>query len=113
MLVTVLQAKIRYAKVTASNPEYKGSITIDADLLDEMGVVPWQVCDVNSMDGFRGQTYILQGERGTGCVEANGALSAHILQGDIIHINVYCMKSDESVHDHKPIIIETNEVSGS
>ena len=49
MLVQILQAKIRYAEVTEANYKYKGSITIDPDILDDMGVSEWQVCDVNSM----------------------------------------------------------------
>ena len=109
MMVTVLQAKIREAVVTASSPKYKGSITIDIDLLETMGVVPWQQCDVNSLDGFRGTTYILPGERGSGCVEANGALSSHILKNDTIHINIYCQVDIETAKTHKPIIIESNK----
>ena len=109
MLVTVLQAKIRKAVVTASYPSYIGSITIDPLLLEEMGVCEWQVCDVNSMDGFRGTTYIIAGERGSGCIEANGALSLHILKGDIIHINVYALVDAETAKTHKPIIIESNK----
>ena len=108
MLIQMLQAKIRRAIVTDSNINYKGSITIDEDLLDELGVLPHQVCDVNSTDGFRGTTYILAGKRGSGCCEANGALSLHILKGDIIHINIYCTMSVESAKTYQPIIIETN-----
>ena len=116
MLVSVLQAKIRYATITASNPEYKGSITIDEDLMDSMGVCEWQVCDVNAMaqdqyggPPFRGQTYILPGKRGTGCVETNGALAYHLSVNDIAHINVYCLKDVETAKTHKPIIIESNQ----
>ncbi len=109
MLIRKLQAKIETAIVTDSNVKYKGSITVDEDILDEMGVVPYQECDVNSIDGFRGTTYFLAGPRGSGCVEANGALASHILKGDVIHINVYCQMSIEAARDHKPIIIESNE----
>ena len=116
MLVQVLQAKIRNAIVTGSDPEYKGSITIDEDILDELGVSPWQVCDVNQKGeslwggpGFRGQTYILAGPRGTGCVECNGALAYHISKGDTVHVNVYCLVSREAAESHDPIIIESNK----
>ena len=47
MTVKVLQAKISNAIITESSVKYKGSITIDPDILDEMGVLEWQVCDVN------------------------------------------------------------------
>jgi len=114
MLVQILQAKIRYATVTASNPKYKGSITIDADLLDEMGVSEWQVADVNAMSSdqyelpFRGRTYILAGPRGSGCCETNGALAYHLSVGDVVHVNIYATVSRETAETHKPIIIESN-----
>ena len=114
MLVEVLQAKIRYAKVTGSSMDYHGSITIDEDLMDELCVSEWQSCDVNLWGEdqygkpFRGRTYILKGERGTGCIEANGALSYHIVTGDIIHINVYALVDVETAKKHKPIVIESN-----
>lgn len=109
MLVNILQAKIQTAIVTASDVRYEGSITVDEDILDEMGVVAGQQCDVNCIDGFRGTTYFLAGPRGSGCVEANGALASHILKGDVIHINVYCQMSIEAARDYKYIIIESNK----
>lgn len=115
MTVKVLQAKIRNALVTGSSTEYRGSITIDRDILDEMGVLPWQVCDVNLKGEdqygrpFRGTTYILEGKRGTGVVEANGALSYHISKGDTVHVNIYCDMPYETAKTHKPLIIESNE----
>ena len=116
MLVSILQAKIRYAVITESNSKYKGSITIDEDLMDELGVCEWQVCDVNSSAQdqyggapFRGRTYIIAGARGTGCVEANGSLAYHLSKGDTVHINVYSLVDSESAKEHTPIIIETNK----
>lgn len=112
--IQVLQAKIRHATITAASPEYKGSITIDQDIMDEMNVVPWQACDVNLKGDdqygkpFRGTTYIIPGPRGTGCVEANGALACHISKGDIVHINVYCYITFDPDVSHDPIIIEDN-----
>jgi aspartate 1-decarboxylase len=115
MLVEVLVAKIRFAEVTAASMHYKGSITIDQDILDELGVVPYMSADVNLMgeDGygrpFRGRTYILPGPRGTRCVEANGALAYHVSKGDIVHVNIFGYVSMEAAKDHKPIIIESNK----
>lgn len=115
MTVKVLQAKIQNALITGSSTSYKGSITIDQDILDDLGVLPYQVCDVNLKgedqygQPFRGTTYVLPGKRGTGCCEANGALSYHISKNDIVHVNIYCDMPYESAKDHRPIIIESNE----
>ena len=109
MQVEVMQAKIRHAVVTASNIEYRGSLTVDEDILDDMGVLPYQSCDVNSEGGVRTRTYLLPGPRGTGCVEANGNLSLHILKGDLIHVVVFCTKPYDTAKTHIPIVIESNE----
>ena len=112
--IQVLQTKIMNATITGASTEYRGSITIDQNIMDEMGVVPWQVCDVNLKGddqygkAFRGTTYIIPGPRGTGCVEANGALACHISKGDIVHINVYCYIPFDPDVFHDPVIIEDN-----
>jgi aspartate 1-decarboxylase len=115
MTVKVLQAKIRNALVTDASMHYRGSITIDEDILDELGVLPWQVCDINLKGedqygtSFRGRTYTIAGPRGTGVVEANGALAYHISKGDTVHVNFYCDMPYETAKTHEPIIIESNE----
>jgi len=115
MNVQVLQAKIQNAVITDSSEHYKGSITIDEDILDDLSILPYQVCDVNLKGEdqygkpFRGTTYILPGKRGTGCCEANGALSYHIVKGDIVHVNIYCTMSYESATHHAPIVIDSNK----
>lgn len=114
MNVKVLQAKIRNATITDASPDYRGSITIDEDILDFLGVHPWQVCDVNLKGEdqygkpFRGTTYIIPGPRNTGCVEANGALAYHISKGDIVHVNVYCDIDILDAPFWEPVILENN-----
>ena len=109
MTVGVLYSKLRTGFVTGSSVEYKGSITIDENIMDDLGIVEWQECDVNSRDGFRGTTYVLKGKRGTGCVEANGALASHVFKGDIVHINFYAQMSMEAAKEWSPIIVESNK----
>jgi len=115
MIVKVLQAKISNAVITGSCVDYRGSITIDQDILDYLGVVPYQACDVNLKGEdqygrpFRGTTYILSGKRGTGVVEANGALSYHLSKGDIVHVNIYCDMDFHEAKNYKPIVLESNK----
>jgi aspartate 1-decarboxylase len=92
MMIKKLTAKIRNATITAASTEYEGSITIDKDIMDYLGLLDYQAVDVNvktGRDHFRGTTYVIPGPRGTGCIEANGALANHISKGDIVHINAY------------------------
>jgi hypothetical protein len=62
------------ATVTAALPNYIGSITIDADLLDGCGMrVNDQVAIANCRNGARLETYIVRGEPGSKKIELNGA----------------------------------------
>lgn len=113
MMIKKLVAKIRHATITKASPDYKGSITIDEDIMDYLGIQEWQAVDVNLKGDdqygkpFRGTTYVIPGPRGTGCVEANGALACHISKGDVVHINAYGY-CDRDEWSESPIILESN-----
>jgi aspartate 1-decarboxylase len=108
MQIEVLISKIRVATVTKADLEYdRGSITLDPDFMDQAGLHEWQRVDVNNKTtGFRGNTYILAGERGKKEVCANGALAYHIHKGDKIHINAYGMVDKMEIYGHIPIFVE-------
>ena len=81
----VLRSKIHRAKVTEANPDYIGSITIDEDLLDAVGLWEGEKVLVASVDtGVRLETYNLKGERGTGIICVNGAAARLINEGELI-----------------------------
>lgn len=116
MMIEVLQAKLQRAVVTDSNVKYRGSITLDRDIMDDLGIRPYQRCDINLVgedeygQPFRGNSYILPGPRGTGCCEANGALSYHIPSKSEVHLNFYASVPEESIKDdYEPIVIESNK----
>ena len=76
----VLRAKIHKATITQADPDYVGSITIDRDLLDLVDMWPNEKVLVASNDsGHRLETYILEGERGSGQICMNGP-AAHLIQ---------------------------------
>ena len=75
-----LRSKITHAIVTNSKVEYIGSITLDQDLIDKAGLnLGEKVLVVSSTSGARLETYVLQGERGSGIVEMNGP-AAHLIK---------------------------------
>lgn len=81
----VLRSKIHRAIVTEADPNYIGSITIDEDLLDAVGLWPGEKVLVASVDsGVRLETYTLRGERGSGVICINGAAAKLIKQGELI-----------------------------
>ena len=68
MTIELLKSKIHCATVTEANLNYMGSITIDRDLMDAVGIVPGErVFIVNNNNGERFDTYTIEGQRGSGC----------------------------------------------
>ena len=83
----VLRSKIHRATVTEANPDYVGSITVDEDLLDAVGMWVGEKVLVASVDsGERLETYTLPGERGSGAICVNGAAARRIKEGEVVLI---------------------------
>ena len=87
-----LISKIHKATVTQADLEYVGSVTIDQDLLDMVGLEDGQkVTIVSNTSGARLETYVLLGERGSGVICINGAASHLIKAGEEVIIISYAM----------------------
>ncbi len=83
----VLRSKIHNATVTEANVAYIGSITIDEDLLDQVGLwVGEKVQVVSNTTGARLETYTIAGPRGSGFISMNGAAAHRIKAGEQIII---------------------------
>ena len=83
----VLRSKIHNATVTEANLAYIGSITIDADLIERVGLWPGErVLVVSNTSGARLETYVIKGERGSGNICMNGAAAHLIKEGEEIII---------------------------
>ena len=83
MMIEVLKSKIHCAQVTQANLNYIGSITIDEDLMDAANMIEGEkVQIVNNNNGERFETYIIKGERGSGCICLNGAAARKVVVGD-------------------------------
>jgi aspartate 1-decarboxylase len=95
MMRTMLKAKIHRATVTEANVEYEGSITIDPDLLDAADMLPYERVDVLDVtNGARLQTYVIEGERGSGEICVNGAAAHLVKPHDLVIIASYAMLDD-------------------
>ena len=69
MLIEVLKSKLHMVTVTEANLNYMGSITIDEDLMDAAGLIAGEkVQVVDNNNGERFETYVIRGERGSGCM---------------------------------------------
>lgn len=110
MNVEVLKSKIHRATVTDANLDYVGSITIDQDLMDASGLIAGEhVYVVDNNNGERLETYVIAGERGSGCVCLNGAAARKVEVGDIVIIMAFASMPLEEAKTFKPQIIFPHE----
>lgn len=113
MMIEVLKSKIHCAQVTQANLNYIGSITIDEDLMDAANMIEGEkVQIVNNNNGERFETYIIKGERGSGCICLNGAAARKVVVGDTVIIISYALMGFEEAKTFRPSVIfpENNKV---
>ena len=106
MMIEVLKSKIHRVRVTQANLNYVGSITIDEDLMDAAGMIEGekvQILDINN--GERLETYIIKGERGSGCICLNGAAARKVAVDDLVIIVSYALMDFEEAKEFKPWVI--------
>ena len=110
MQIEVLKSKLHCATVTEANLHYMGSITIDEDLLDAANMIAGEkVQIVNNNNGERFETYIIKGERGSGCICINGAAALKVVVGDEVIIISYALMDFEEAKTFKPSIVFPKE----
>lgn len=110
MLRYMLKSKIHRAVVTDADLNYVGSITLDRDLMDAADIVANEkVTIVNNNNGARFETYVIEGERGSGIVCLNGAAARLVQRGDVVIILTYTILDDQECQDYKPRLVYVNE----
>ena len=106
MQIEVLKSKLHCVKVTEANLNYIGSITIDEDLMDAANMIAGEkVQIVDNNNGERLETYIIKGERGTGCICLNGAAARKVQVGDILIIISYALMDFEEAKHFEPKVV--------
>src|SRR5690554_3351651 len=106
MLLNIFRSKIHRATVIEANLNYVGSITIDALLLEASGILFYEkVQVVNINNGARLETYVIEGERGSGQISLNGAAARKVAIGDKIIIIAYAYMSHEEAKSFEPKLI--------
>ena len=106
MLIEVLKSKIHRVRVTQANLNYVGSITIDEDLMDAENMIEGekvQILDINN--GERFETYIIKGERGSGCICLNGAAARKVAVDDLVIIVSYALMDFEEAKQFRPSVV--------
>jgi aspartate 1-decarboxylase len=106
MMIEVMKSKLHCVRVTEANLNYMGSITIDEDLMDAANLIAGEkVQVVDNNNGERFETYIIKGERGSGCVCLNGAAARKVQVGDTVIIISYAMMDFEEAKRFTPSVV--------
>ncbi|NRA37973.1 MAG: aspartate 1-decarboxylase [Planctomycetes bacterium] len=110
MLREMLGGKIHHGTVTDTKLTYAGSLTVDLDLIDRAGMVPYQKIQlVNSNNANRLETYLIPGERGKKEIIVNGAAARLAYVGDTVIIIAYVMVDEQELQSLKPKVIILGE----
>jgi aspartate 1-decarboxylase len=109
MKLNVFKSKIHRATVTNADLDYEGSVTIDEDLMDAAGILPYEAVHIwNVTSGNRLMTYALVGPRGSGAVCVNGAAAHHNSPGDLVILATFAEMSPAEARVHVPRVVRVD-----
>jgi aspartate 1-decarboxylase len=109
MLITMLKGKLHNATVTDVNIDYEGSVSIDRDLLDASGILPYEQVHVwDITNGARFITYAIEAEPGSSTVCVQGAAARLVQKGDRVIIGAFCQmdEAEAKIYQPKTVILE-------
>ena len=110
MMRILCKSKIHRATVTEANLNYEGSLTLDPLLMEAAGLVLFeQVHVLNLNNGERFETYLIEGERGSGTVCVNGAAARLVQVGDPIIVLAYALVPEDELSDFTARIVFVDE----
>ena len=106
MMIEVMKSKLHCVTITEANLHYMGSITIDEDLMDAANLIAGEKVQVlDNNNGERFETYIIKGERGSGCICLNGAAARRVQVGDVVIIISYALMDFEEAKTFQPKVV--------
>ena len=101
---TFLRSKLHRATITAADPDYEGSISLDRAFCRAAGLLEFEQVDVLDVNnGARFTTYVIYGEAGQ--VQVNGAAARLVRPGDIVIVLAYCRLAPEQVATHTARVV--------
>jgi aspartate 1-decarboxylase len=107
---TMMKSKIHRATVTDANLNYVGSITIDAELMEAADLLPYEQVHVVDVDnGARFETYVIEGEPGSGAMCVNGAAARLVQPGDKVIVISYGTYEPQEIESFEPTTVHVGE----
>ena len=110
MLLEILKAKLHRIRVTEACLDYEGSLTLDPDDMEAVGLVPYEkilVADVEN--GNRFETYAIAGKRGSHVCCLNGAAAHKGKIGDRLIVMAFGQFTPEEAATHQPQVVFLDE----
>ncbi|MHC4639257.1 MAG: aspartate 1-decarboxylase [Planctomycetota bacterium] len=110
MFMKMLKSKLHRARVTETKLHYAGSIAIDSDLMEAVGLLPYEsvfLADVNN--GARLETYVVPAPAGSKDVIIMGAAAQVVAKGDIVIIFSFAFLTPEEAKTFKPQVVALDE----
>ena len=106
----MLKSKLHRARVTATELDYEGSIAIDEDLLERVGILPLEQVQIYNINtGTRFTTYAITAERGSGIFSINGAAARMAQTNDRIIVAAYGMiDTDQETHNAQVALLDSS-----
>ena len=106
MLRFMMKSKLHGATVTHANLAYRGSLEVDRNLMEMADLLPGEkVQVVNLNNGARFETYVIEGEAGSGVMGANGGAARMVETGDSLLVISYCMLETEEARGFRPTVV--------
>ncbi len=112
MYRTMFSSKIHRATVTHADLHYVGSLTVDRELMDAADLLPGeQVSIVDITNGARLETYLIEGERGSGVIGINGAAAHLVHVGDLVIVIAYQSMTTEQARVFVPKVVHVDSAN--
>src|ERR671924_2260261 len=106
----MLKSKVHRATVTACDPDYVGSITLDPELMRAADVLAGEQVHVWDIEnGARFVTYAIEGEPGSGTVQVNGAAARLVKSGDKVIIASFGAFDEGDLERYSPVVVHVND----
>ncbi|WP_431983356.1 aspartate 1-decarboxylase [Streptomyces qinglanensis] len=109
MLRMMFKSKIHRATVTQADLHYVGSVTIDAELMSAADLLPGELVHiVDITNGARLETYVIEGEPGSGVIGINGAAAHLVHPGDLVILISYAQVDDAEARTLQPRVVHVD-----
>lgn len=103
MELTLLKAKLHRIRITEACLDYEGSLTLDPEDMEAVGIVPYEkILCADVENGNRFETYAIEGMRGSHVCCLNGAAAHQGKVGDRLIVMAFARMSPEEAKGFKP-----------